>query len=58
LYCEMKKDPQCVFVKVAPMTFGLKEFGLEIEASPKARSKRRKKKPPVEISTTIAPSEI
>jgi len=26
IYCEIKKDPQCVFVKVAPMTFGLREW--------------------------------
>ena len=26
IYCEMKKDPNCSFTKVGPMTFGLKEF--------------------------------
>jgi len=47
LYCEIKKDPQCVFTKVAPMTFGLKEFGERniIEKKPK-RGRKKKQVPP------------
>ncbi len=55
IYCEMKRDPNCVFTKVGPMTFGLKDFnaavvddGFHPEPSVipkgKAKTKRRKKK--------------
>jgi hypothetical protein len=54
IYMEIKKDPQCIFVKVAPMTFGLRTFdNLPPEAllpnltPSQPKSKRRKKKEPV-----------
>ena len=53
LYCEMKKDPRCVFVKVAPMTFGLRTWGGNHEnyaeatepVKTRGNAKRRRKKP-------------
>jgi len=47
IYCEIKKDPNCCFVKIAPMTFGLKEFdymNTKQDVPYKAKTKRRKKK--------------
>jgi DNA-directed RNA polymerase delta subunit len=50
LYCEMKKDPRCAFVKVAPMTFGLRSWNLgdhvpeAAETKTRNSSKRRRKK--------------
>ena len=50
IYCDIKKDsPSCPFVKVAPMTFGLKEWGdigITVDSSEEAKAirKRRKKK--------------
>jgi hypothetical protein len=52
IYCEIKKDPNCAFVKVAPMTFGLKEWisnGTLVledhidETQPKAKKRKKKK---------------
>lgn len=53
IYCEIKKDPTCPFVKVAPMTFGLKEWGYEKAEDTddsKSGKKRRKKKKQDELS--------
>jgi len=50
IYSEIKRDPSSHFVKVAPMTFGLKEWGiegLEIPVDvppPEPKTRKRKKK--------------
>jgi len=55
IYSEIKKDPTSQFVKVAPMTFGLKEFGLDIPPEPviAAPEVEADGKPKIKLKKTI-----